>query len=301
MLKGRSLVAVSVETNNLYRIDRESNILWHNTSKNFHHSLNLSADGNIWACSSAERAFILGGEKQRKSIRDDFVTKIDVETGEILYDKSVCDILIENGFKNFVYGFSNDGKPNMENDPIHLNDIQPVYDSGPFWENGDLFLSLRHKSLVIHFRPLTGEIIRLLYGPFLNQHDVDVISDHEIAVFNNNSTNIGLNVAESGDGSDGFTASTDDLSHSGIIIYNYLDSTYHPYLDELFVREKIFSQSEGSYEFLSSGDICVESQNDAKIYFMNRDGILLKKQFDTPVENCVHLPNWIRIIENINL
>jgi len=300
LLKDRSLVAVSVESNNLYRLDRESNILWHNTSKNFHHSLNLSVDGNIWACSSAERGFRLGSEKQKKSIRDDFVTKIDVETGEILYDKSVCDILIENGFKNFVYGFSNDGKPSMENDPIHLNDIQPVYESGPFWEKGDLFLSLRHKSLVIHYRPQTGEIKRLLQGPFLNQHDVDVISDHEIALFNNNSTNIGLNIVDSGDESEGFASAADDLLLSGIIIYNFLDSTYHPYLDELFASEKIFSQTEGSYEFLSSGDICLESENDAKIYFMNRDGILLKKQFETPVENYVHLPNWIRIFENIN-
>jgi len=300
LLPERSLIAVSVETNNLYRLDNKSNVVWHNTLRNFHHSLNLSVDGNIWACTSAERGFRLGSTARELSFRDDFITKIDTETGQVIYDKSVCELLFENGYKNFVYGFSNKGKPGMETDPIHLNDIQPVYHSGPFWETGDLLLSLRHRSLVIHYRPGTNKIIRLIHGPFLNQHDVDVISDHEIAVFNNNSTNIGvaMNVAEDSISVKGIS---DELLHSEIIIYNYKDSSCHAYLEDLLVEEKIFSQTEGSYEFLSTGDICIESQNDAKIYFMNKDGILLRKQFDTPIEDCVHLPNWIRIYETINL
>jgi hypothetical protein len=299
LLPDRSLIAVSVESNNLYRLDKESHVIWHNTGKNFHHSLNLSIDGNIWTCTSAERRFRLGNMGNVRKIRDDYITKLDVETGQFLYDKSVCDILIENGYKNFVYGFSNDGKPNREMDPIHLHDVQPVYKTGPFWEKGDLFLSLRHKSLVIHYRPLENKIIRLISGPFLNQHDVDVISDHEIALFNNNTTNIGLNAFESNstlDSGEGF----DDLLHSEVLIYNYRDSSYRSYLPRLFVQEKIYSQTEGSYEFLSSGDICVESQNDAKVYFMNEDGIMLKRQFDAPEASCVHLPNWIRIYEHIN-
>ncbi|MEN8204300.1 MAG: arylsulfotransferase family protein [Bacteroidota bacterium] len=299
LLPDRSLIAVSVESNNLYRLDKKSNVLWHNTGKNFHHSLNLSLDGNIWACTSAERRFRLGSKGHLKAIKDDFISKIDLENGQIIYDKSVSDILMENGYKNFVYGFSNDGKPNMETDPIHLNDVQPVYKRGPFWEAGDLMLSLRHKSLVIHYRPENNKIIRMINGPFLNQHDVDVISDTEIAIFNNNSTNIGFDPLES-DLAVETEEIADDLLYSDIIIYNYRDSSYRPYLPELFVKEKIYSQTEGSYEFLDSGDLCLESQNDAKIYFMNKDGILLKKQFDTPAENYVHLPNWIRIYENIN-
>lgn len=300
LLPDRSLIALSVESNNLYRLDKESSVLWHNTGKNFHHSLNLSVDGHIWTCTSAERGFRLGSTGHVRSIRDDFITKVDIESGQILYDKSVCDILIENGHKNFVYGFSNDGKPNMETDPIHLNDVQPVYKEGPFWEEGDLFLSIRHKSLVIHYRPGSNKIVRLINGPFLNQHDVDVISDTEIAIFNNNTTNIGMGDFNSGETLGSSEDISDELLHSDIIIYNYRDSSYRPFLNELFVKEKIYSRTEGSYEFLSSGDLCVESQNDAKIYVMNEEGFLLKKQFDTPEENCVHLPNWVRIYENIN-
>ena len=301
LLPGRSLVAASVESNNLYRLDKDSKVIWHNTAKNFHHSLNLSVDGNIWACTSAIRKFRLGSKAKLKSIRDDFVTKIDVETGQIIYDKSVCEILIDNGYKNYVYGFSNDGNPTIESDPIHLNDIQPIYQTGPFWQKGDLLLSLRHKSLVIHFRPGNNKIIRLINGPFLNQHDVDVISDSEIAIFNNNTTNIGLDVVESNNSAFDEERIGDNLLNSGIIIYNYRDSTYSDYLQDLFVKENIYSRTEGSYEFLKTGDICIENQNDAIIYIMNSDSILMKKQFNTLDANFVHLPNWVRIYENINL
>jgi len=301
LLPGRSLVFASVESNNLYRLDKDSKVIWHNTSKNFHHSLNLSLDGNIWACTSAGRKFRLGSRGKLKSIRDDFVTKIDIETGQILYDKSVCEILIENGYKNFVYGFSNEGDPNKESDPIHLNDIQPIYQPGPFWQEGDLLLSLRHKSLVIHYRPGSNKIVRLINGPFLNQHDVDVISDSEIAIFNNNTTNIGVDAIESADSVIDEEETGDNLLHSGIVIYNYVDSSYSTYLHDFFVKENIFSRTEGSYEFLNTGDVCIENQNDAVIYIMNSESILMKKQFYTPDANFVHLPNWVRIYENVNL
>lgn len=299
LLPNRSLIAVCVETKNLYCLDAESNIVWHNTSKNFHHALNLSPDSNVWACTSEYRAFIL--DKRRPEniyYRDDFLTKIDVQTGEILYDKSISDILIENEHENFLYGFSNTVDPLDKIDPLHLNDIQPVYTNGLFWKKGDVFLSLRHKSLIIHYRPRTNKIIRMVHGPFLFQHDVDIISDHEISIFNNNTTNIGKYNLE-----DHVKLSLqvkDTLAHSKIIVYNYKDSTFQTLYEEQFIREDIFSRTEGSYEFLSTGDICVESQNDAKVYIMNNDEILLKKQFHTNKEHLVHLPNWIRIYENIN-
>jgi hypothetical protein len=128
---------------------------------------------------------------------------------------------------------------------------------------------------------------------------VDIISDHEIALFDNNTTNIGLRISEI-EHSDSMIDSQDTLQHSGIVIYNFNDSVYEPYSPELFVEEDIYSRTEGLFHFLSSGDVFVESQNDATIYIINKDTVLLKKQFETTMDNMVHLPNWIRIYENIN-
>lgn len=300
MLPDRQLIANGNLSNNLYKIDKNSNVIWHNTSKFFHHSLTLDNDGNIWACTSENRKFKLQNRRKKGIYEDDFITKIDNETGEILYDKSVSDLLIENGYKNYVYGFANFIDPNSaETDPLHLNDIQPVLKDGPYWKKGDLFLSLRHRSLIIHYRPETNKIIHMINGPFLFQHDVDIISDHEIALFNNNTTTIGnfdYDVEEVKTENNKW----DEMLYSEILVYNYNDSTFTTVFENAFKEEEIYTRTEGLYEFLSSGDVYVENHNDGELYIFNKHGeVLLKKQFATSVENLVHMPTWVKIYENI--
>ena len=71
-------------------------------------------------------------------------------------------------------------------DPIHVNDIEPAMSSSEYWNKGDLFLSLRNKNSIVHYRPSENRVINYIKGPFLRQHDVDIISDNEISIFNNN-------------------------------------------------------------------------------------------------------------------
>ena len=74
----------------------------------------------------------------------------------------------------------------MTDDPIHLNDIEPVRKDGPYWRKGDLFLSLRSPSTVMLYRPSTNKVIWRKDGPWSKQHDVDILDDHRISIFNNN-------------------------------------------------------------------------------------------------------------------
>ena len=53
-------------------------------------------------------------------------------------------------------------------------------------EKGDLFLSIRDQSAIIHFRPSSNKVVNYITGPFAWQHDVDIISNKEISLFNNN-------------------------------------------------------------------------------------------------------------------
>ena len=73
----------------------------------------------------------------------------------------LCYAVQGQGSKNFDK--ANEAKKKLENDmehlvfsdyvfhgdPIHLNDIQPVEKSGPYWKMGDLFLSLRSQNMII--------------------------------------------------------------------------------------------------------------------------------------------------------
>ena len=100
-------------------------------------------------------------------------------------------------------------------DPIHLNDIQPIDFDGEFWKKGDVFLSLRHQSMVLLYRPSTNKIIWKGIGRFFHQHDVDILNDHKISVFNNNSKNFAF-----GNVLDG---------NNEVIIYDFKTNQYSSY------------------------------------------------------------------------
>ena len=60
---------------------------------------------------------------------DDGITKLSSD-GEIIYEKSVSQIFIDNGLEYLLFSV---GDQHFVNDPIHLNDIQPVNFDGEFW------------------------------------------------------------------------------------------------------------------------------------------------------------------------
>ena len=301
ILPDYSLIVGNDESKNLYKLDKYSKVVWHNTSKLFHHSLNLDHENNIWAGTRSNRG-IRDSKNTTRYYRDDYITKISAETGEVLFDKSVSDILIDNGYKNFVYGASNHiGYSDSDRDPLHLNDIEPALEDGPFWKKGDVFVSLRNKSIIFLYRPETNKVIHMLYGPFLNQHDVDIISDKEVSIFNNNLAEVGTEEGEAIVKELGQPQELDEtLSSSDIVIYNFEDSVYRTHLKHHFDKEKIFTRTQGFHEHLSTGDVYVESQNNGKMYIVNDEEVVLKKLFHTSVDNMVERPHWIRIYEDLN-
>ena len=78
-------------------------------------------------------------------------------------------------------------------------------------EKGDLFLSIRNLSAIIHYRPKTNKVINYIVGPFIQQHDVDIISDKEISIFNNNNSFI-------------------NNQYSEVLIYNFETRVFKKYL-----------------------------------------------------------------------
>ena len=111
------------------------------------------------------------------------------------------------------------GSSNFIADPIHLNDIQPVNFDGNYWKKGDIFLSLRSQSMVILYRPSTNKIIWKGTGPFFHQHDVNILDEHRISIFNNNSKNFA-----DGEYVDG---------NNQVIIYDFKTDKYSLYLNDV--------------------------------------------------------------------
>jgi len=278
----------------LKRIDAEGNELWSQDSIVPHHSMNLDNDGNLWLCTGNPPSWSTSGKFNINGrtvyFMDDFITKVDPENGKILYHKSIAEILKENGLNNYLI-HSQSGQ-----DPLHLNDIQPALKTTSFYEEGDLFISLKQISLIFLFRPATGKIIKSIKGPFSAQHDVDFYNDSILTWFNNNSYTLWTNDSKPTPENPEQIKEYANL-WSNIVRYNLATDELSFIGDSLFREKLIFTATEGLHEFINDSTYLVEQQNEGYIWVIQNDEVLYKNVFHSTQEGYHHLPNWYRIIK----
>lgn len=298
LLPGRHLITHNDETKNLYRLDENSDIVWKNNVKIFHHSLNLDHDGNIWVCTGELKKINIPQLEEPTVFEDDFISKVDSKTGEVIFTKSTVDIFLENNLKGYVFGFANGTHDRTEPDPLHLNDIEPVLTDGPFWRKGDLLLSFRNRSAIVQYRPATKKIVRLIHGPFMQQHDVDILNDSTISIFNNASMNIGTSAIAKWKWEN--LPVSYSTNYSNIVQYNFADSSFTTLFENHFQEHELFSMYQGFHHHLGNGTAYVEDYTDGLMLFMNKDSVLYKKQCPNQLDTLVENPHWVRIYQDIS-
>jgi hypothetical protein len=258
-----------------FKIDFCSNLQWINDEEYFHHSQMLDHEGNIW----------VGGRMNPKSkyskkysinnfIEDSIIKKNSA--GKILFNKSVIEILIENNLVDRNIMLSGDS---TSNDPIHLNDIEPVFTDTEYWKKGDVFLSARHQSAIIHYRPSTNKVINYITGPFAQQHDVDIISDKEISIFNNNNFFV-------------------DNEYSEVLIYNFETKEFKKLFNDQLKKENFKTYSEGLSHIFKDGSLMVEEQNHGRIILFNNKGEKEWEFVNKDENGDIGSVNWSRVIED---
>ena len=299
LLPDSSVISFITNRSPLFRLDVSSNLMWRQDSLSFHHAINVDAQGDLWACVQQwERGGRHIGYRGRylmdgKTVHflDNSIAKIDPETGHILYTKSCADILRENGLEYLIL---RSGDPQ---DPMHLNDVEPALSSGPHFEEGDVFLSFRNLQAVLHFRPATGEVLRVIDGPLAAQHDVDILDPHTLAIFNNATQE---NVGKYTSGAHKYPVSKDQVElkhwHSRIERYDLASDSFTPLWPKLMGQEDIMTFSEGLQEFLPDGSAFLEEQNSGILWVVGDDGVLYKDVHRSHHPGHHHLPNWTRII-----
>ena len=267
----------------LRKINACSNLISQNTHDEFHHSIETDIDGNIWVPSrfyplSLPIEKVGRDTKPEGGFFDDAIVKLSPE-GEILFEKSVSQIFIDNGLEYLLFSV---GDMLFDVDPIHLNDIQPVNFDGEFWKKGDVFLSLRHQSMVLLYRPSTNEIIWKGTGAFFHQHDVDILDEHRISIFNNNSKDF-----IDGDVVDG---------HNEVIIYDFKTNEYSFYLKDSLIENDVRTITEGRSEILTNRDLFVEESNYGRTLYFNADGALKWTHVNRAENGNVYAVGWSRIL-----
>jgi hypothetical protein len=267
----------------LRKIDVCSNLIFQNTHDRFHHSIETDIDRNIWVPSRLYPQS-LPFERVGRNIReehgfdDDAVVKLSPD-GEILFEKSVSQIFIENGLEYLLFSV---GDQYFAKDPIHLNDIQPVNFDGEYWKKGDVFLSLRRQSMILLYRPSSNEVIWKGTGSFFHQHDVDILDDHRISIFNNNSKDF-----VEGDVVDG---------HNEVIIYDFKINEYSSYLKDSLIENHVRTITEGRSQILLNGNLFIEESNYGRTLYFNADGSLRWSHVNRAENGNVYIVSWSRIL-----
>ena len=262
----------------LFKIDFCSNLIWTMDNNYYHHSIEIDHENNFWVPSVLNPSLIKD-ENYKDYMGDDGVTKISSD-GKLLFEKSVVQILIDNGYKHLLFS-----QLKYDEDVIHLNDIQPVLADGPYWKKGDIFLSLRSISTVFLYRPSTNKIIKMLRSPhFSYQHDVDIINNKTIYIFNNNLFN-------TRNGQKIFTKSE-------IISYDFELDKYTKMYDQTFENHNIKTAFGGLYQRLENGSFMVEEQEHGRLLFFNKDEKLIWQFVNKSVDNKVYVMRWSRIVED---
>ena len=222
----------------IYKLDLCNNLNWVNSEERYHHSVEVDHDGNYWTPSFFEPySKTMQKYRKRTGLLDDAITKISSD-GKTLYKKSIFDILIEGKIIKYNQLY-------IDNDPFHLNDIQPTLKDTDHWKKGDLFLSLRNINTIVLYRPSEDKVVKIITGPFFMQHDVDIVSDHEISIFNNNTL---------------YTKSGPKTENINILIYNFKNNSFNKIFDESINEIEIKTGAGGLSDFLNDGSILIEEQ-----------------------------------------
>ena len=237
----------------LVQMDRCGNVEWIVGDPSVHHSVETDADGFLWVPAEEGIARV---SRQGEAVLIDFE-----------------EVLISNGYRALLHSL--DGVP--EN-PLHMNDIQPVLEDGPHWRRGDLFISMRTPSAVLLYRPSSDEIVWFQIGPWLHQHDVEIIGDSEISIFSNNAAFEGM------------------IGASEVFIHDFeTGKTRSPWREAMALHE-VHTPTQGRSTVIGAGSVWVEETDRGRTLALDTEGAILWRYVNRGSDGEVYQLLWSRYL-----
>lgn len=226
-----------------------------------HHSNELDAAGDgIWAPSVSTDGFP-ENLWLRKNIRDDALGHFSLD-GELLERRSFSNILINNGLGSLLMGTSGFVR---NNDPIHMNQIKVAKSNSKYWKRGDLLISSRNLSTLFLYRPSTNKILWHQTGPWMNQHSVDFVNEHQISVFSNNVISGPLNYEHS-------FLNKNDINRVYVFDFDN-NKALQPY-EKLSAIARPITLTQGRAQILGDGGLFIEETDNGRMLRFTKDSLL---------------------------
>ncbi|AHE51800.1 arylsulfotransferase family protein [Sphingomonas sanxanigenens] len=256
----------------LFRVDACGRVLW-TIDGVFHHSLERGLDRDLWAAYT----FPQPRERHvRRTFRDDAIAHVS-EDGRMLGRTRIAEILDANGLGHLWRS-----RPYTD-DPFHLNDVEPVRHDSAFWKRGDLFLSMRNLSLVMLYRPSTNRILWWRDRPFSFQHDINVLDDGRISIFDNHASA----------GAPGNTP----LGPNRVLVYDFRTDRFEQPFARAMTREKIQTSWQGRATPLpDNGDMMVEETVGGRLLRIAPDGTVRWRYVAADAKGDRYMLGWSRYL-----
>jgi hypothetical protein len=259
----------------MFRIDACSRVKWV-LDKHFHHAIEADANGDIWTGSLVEPSNY--SSEYFGDYIDESIVKVSPE-GKVLFEKSISQILEENGQRGLLFGTAR-----YEHDNLHFNDAQPALYSTDYWKKGDLLVSVRNRSVVFLYRPSTNKILWLQVGPWLLQHDPDFVGQSKISVFGNDV------IRRLEDGKE-----FQPEGHNNVYVFDFATGeTTAPWRD-IMREEKVSIDFEGLHEILDNGDVYIEETMNGRLLRLSKDAVVWEAVSRVD-DNTLAMLTWSRYL-----
>ena len=239
----------------------------------FHHSAERAADGSLYVVYRFPRSPM---KDVSPVFNDEAIAHVSAD-GHLLKLTRIADVLDGNGL-----GALWRSHPYVD-DPFHINEVRPVLDAGPYWQPGDLLLSLRNLSLVMLYRPSSGRVLWHQVGPWSMQHDVEIVDDHRISIFDNHWR---------------FAAPDGKVDGANrVAVYDFATAQVsYPYAGAL-ARYTIATHQQGRQHIMPNGDLVVEDSEGGRLLRFAPDGTLRWEYFNIDRQHRLVQLRWSRYLD----
>ena len=126
--------------------------------------------------------------------------------------------------------------------------------------------------MIVQYRPDSNKVINIISGPFVNQHDVDIISNEEISIFNNN---VHFYKGSRIDGGNLHFNTVPQIGLVEILIYNFRTKSFSKKFENQLNKNDVNTSVQGAAEILDDGSLFIEETNRGRILFLDKNGKLL--------------------------
>ena len=268
-LEDGSLLHVPDFRGPLVMLDGCSRVRWSLDDVRYHHSIERDADGHFWVpYDLPDRAL---------DFHEEGLARISA-TGRVLSLSPLSRLLASGRHRHLLYSMEH-----HLDDPMHINDIQPVPEDGPSWRRGDLLVSLRSRSTVLLYRPANDEIVWLASGPWMHQHDVNIVGPRQMSVFSNNAIRTRGGAQQV-------------LGANEVHLYDPASNTARSPWRQALQQHRVRTPVAGRATVLANGDVFVEETVYGRALRVNADGSLRWTYVNRGRDGLVYRLSWSRYL-----